>query len=84
MTIETRVRSTGNQAGGGGGGSADSGGLAGTGLFYVVYSGAVQLSAERILTAGSSITLTTDATAIYVTALSGGVNWTRHFVVMGG
>lgn len=39
---------------------------------YVVYSANATLSAERILTAGSSITLVTDATLIYVNALTGG------------
>ena len=39
---------------------------------YVTYSANATLSAERILTAGSSVTLVTDLTAIYVNALTGG------------
>lgn len=70
MTIETRLRNTGNQ-GGGGGSSSDSGGLASTGGFYVVYTADATLSREKILTAGSNVTIATDSTAIYINALTG-------------
>ena len=86
MTIETRLRNTGQQ-GGAGGGSSDSGGLAGTGGFYVAWSSDLLLSNEKVLTAGSSVIVRTDATAIYVDALtsasasSGGLASTGGFYV---
>ena len=48
--------------------SASSPIYAPTGGFYVVYSGMDVLSAERVLTAGSSVTITTDGTAVYINA----------------
>ena len=39
---------------------------------YVTWAANATLTAERILTAGSSVTIVTDATAIYVNALTGG------------
>ena len=39
---------------------------------YVTWAANAALTAERILTAGSSVTIVTDATAIYVNALTGG------------
>jgi len=67
MSIETRLRETGPR-GGGGGGSSDSGGLMGTGGFLVSWSSDPLLTNEKILSAGSSVTLHTDATAIYINA----------------
>ena len=72
MSIETRLRQTGNLGGGGGGGSSNSAGLAGTGGLYVVSSASPLLPNSRILTAGSSVTVVTDGTAIYVTAITSG------------
>lgn len=43
-----------------------------TGGEYVTYVANNTLSAERVLTAGSSVMLVTDATAIYINALTGG------------
>lgn len=56
---------------GGGGGSSNSAGLAGTGIFAVTYLADGTLSNEKILTAGSSVTLHTDSTSIYVNATTG-------------
>ena len=87
MSIETRLRETGPR-GGGGGGSSNSGGLAGTGGFYAVWSSDPLLSNEKIITAGANITLTTDATTITiaattgVAAASGGLMGTANFLVV--
>mgnify|MGYP001603975024 CR=1 FL=1 len=71
MSIETRVRETGPRGGGGGGGSSDSAGLAGTAPFYVLHtSGNSTLPSSRILTAGSSVLVRTDATNVYIDALT--------------
>ena len=53
------------------GASASSGGLAGTGGFYAVWSSDPLLSNEKVITAGSSVTLHTDDTAIYINATTG-------------
>lgn len=53
-----------------GGGSSNSAGLAGTGIFAVTYIADPTLPNERILTAGSSVVVRTDATAIYIDALT--------------
>ena len=50
------------------GAGASSGGLAGTGSFYAVWSSDPLLSNEKVITAGSSVTLHTDAGAIYINA----------------
>ena len=49
-----------------------TGGLAGTGGYYIVGSAQPLLPGSRILTSGSSTTVRTDATAIYVDAITGG------------
>ncbi len=72
MSIETRVRQTGQIGGAGGGGSSTSSGLAGLNQLYVVTSASPQLTGSRILTAGSSVTIVTDATSVYITALTPG------------
>lgn len=69
MSIETRLRNTGQQ--GGAGGSSSSSGLMGTGNFLVTWSADPLIANERILTAGANITLTTDATTITVAATTG-------------
>ncbi len=46
---------------------------AGTGSFYVTFAADPALSVEKTLTAGSSVTVVTDAAAIYVNALTGGL-----------
>jgi len=51
-----------------GGGSSNSAGLMGTGGLFVSYAADATMSAEKVLTAGSSITLRTDSTAIYIDA----------------
>ena len=71
MSIETRLRNTGDKPGGGGGGSSNTGGLASTGGAYVTYIADASLSNERILTAGANISLTTDATTITIAANTG-------------
>lgn len=43
-----------------------------TGGFYLAWSADTLLSNEKILTAGSSVTIVTDATAVYINALTGG------------
>ena len=68
MSIETRLRNTGQQGGVGGGGSSDSAGLAGSGGLYVVTSASPLLPNSRILAAGSSTLVRTDSTSIYVDA----------------
>ncbi len=52
--------------------SADTGagGGAPTNAEYVTYAGNGSLSNEKILTAGSSVTIVTDATAIYINAIT--------------
>ena len=54
----------------GAGGSSNSAGLAGTGIFAVTWGLDTTLSNEKILTAGSSVSIVTDATAIYINALT--------------
>jgi len=88
MTIETRLRNTGQQGGGGGGApSGDSGGLAGTGFYYLVGSNEAGLPASKVLSAGSSVTIHTDTTAFYINAItnagsgSGGLMGTANFLV---
>lgn len=49
---------------------ASSAGLAGTGSYYIVGSAQPLLPGSRILMAGSSITMVTDATAFYITAIT--------------
>ena len=39
---------------------------------YVTYAANATLTGERILTAGSSVTIVTDASAVYINALTGG------------
>jgi len=39
---------------------------------YITYSSNASLTAEKILTAGSSVTIVTDGTAVYINALTGG------------
>ena len=56
----------------GGGGSSTSAGLAGTGGYFIVGSAQPLLPGSRILTAGSSINVRTDATSIYIDATTGG------------
>lgn len=49
-----------------------------TGGFYVAWSSDILLSAEKVLTAGSSVNITTDSTAIYINALTnaaGGITY---------
>lgn len=53
--------------------SATSGGLAGTGGFYVTFSADGTLSADKVLTAGSNVTITTDGTTITISASTGAV-----------
>ena len=52
-----------------------SGGLAGTGGFYVSYAADATLSVEKVLTAGTGITLDTSSTAINVHAISKDYNY---------
>lgn len=52
------------------GGSSTSAGLMGTGNFLVSWSSDPLLTNEKILTAGSSITVRTDAGAIYIDAIT--------------
>lgn len=66
--LETRLRAfipdtTGGTAGGAGGASTAS--------TFITYSADGGLSAEKILTASNNITITTDATAIYISANTG-------------
>lgn len=51
--------------------SANSGGLMGTGGFFVAWSSDTTMSNEKVLTAGSSVTMHTDSTAIYINATTG-------------
>ena len=50
---------------------ASSGGLAGTGFYYLVGSSTPGLPNSKIMTAGSSVTMHTDATAVYINATTG-------------
>lgn len=68
----------------GGGGSSNSAGLAGTGIFAVSWSGDTTLSNEKILTAGSSVIVRTDATSIYIDAVTGGGVATNTNIGTGG
>lgn len=69
------------------GGAANSAGLAGTGPLYILQSGNSTLPNSKVITAGSSVTLTTDATSVYITAItntfagSGGLAGTGSFFV---
>lgn len=62
---------------------ASSAGLAGTGSFYAVWSADPLLSNEKVITAGSSVTTHTDATAIYINAITSGVANTGGVVQTG-
>lgn len=55
-----------------GGAASNSGGLASTGGLYVVTSASPLFPNSRILKAGSSVTIITDSTSIYITALTNG------------
>ena len=57
-----------NGASSGGSGSV----YAPTGGSYVTYASETALTSERILTAGSSVTIVTDATSVYINALTNG------------
>lgn len=70
MSIETRLRETGPK-GGGGGGSSNSGGLAGTGGLFAVYSTQTALPFSKVLSGGANVTLSTDATSIIISASTG-------------
>ena len=71
MSIETRLRSTGNQ-GGAGGSLASSGGLASTGGLFVVYSTQAALPFSKVLSGGNNVTISTNATSIIIAAVTGG------------
>lgn len=49
-----------------------------TGGFYAVYAADANLSAEKVITAGSSIVIITDATAIYISALTNAAGGTIY------
>lgn len=68
MSIETRLRNSGQQGGGGGGASSNSAGLAGTGGNFVTFSADASLSNEKVLTSGSSASIRTDGASVYVDA----------------
>ena len=70
MSIETRLRNTGQQGGGGGGSGTTSSGLAGTNPSYILNSGNATLPNSLIIKAGSSVVLGSDATSVYITALT--------------
>lgn len=53
-----------------GGGAASSGGLMSTGGLFVAWSSDTTMSNERVLMAGSSVTIITDATSIYINAIT--------------
>jgi len=72
MSIETRLRETGPKGGGGGGGLSNSGGLAGTGGLFAVYSTQTTLPFSKVLSGGANVTITTDATSILISATTGG------------
>jgi len=55
----------------GGGGSLNSGGLAGTGFYYLVGSNTPGLPLSKIVSAGSSVTIHTDSTSFYINAITG-------------
>lgn len=70
MTLETRLRNTGFPPSGGGSGSSNSSGLAGVSPYYLLNSGNSTLTNSLTLKAGSSVTLASDATAVYITAIT--------------
>lgn len=53
---------------GGGSASSSSAGLAGTGNFYILGSAASVLPNSKVLAAGTNVTITTDASSIFVSA----------------
>lgn len=55
-----------------------------TGGTYIVFSADTVLSAEKILTAGSSVTLVTDATAVYINALTNAAATNLVYAPTGG
>ena len=73
MSLETRLRSTGQQVGGGGG-SADSAGLAGNANFYLLTSGNGALANALVLTPGSSVTHHISGTGYYFNAITNGIS----------
>lgn len=60
--------------------SASSAGLAGTGSFYMAWSSDPLLSNEKVFTAGSSVTVRTDSTSIYVDAITAGFTPTGRLI----
>lgn len=52
--------------------SANSGGLAGTGMFYLMSTAQTSFPNSRQVLAGSSVTVVTDGTNLYINALTGG------------
>lgn len=74
MSLETRLRNTGQQFGvsTGSGGAANSAGLAGTGNNYVLHTTSnTGLPNSRVLVSGSIISIVTDATSIMPNLVSG-------------
>lgn len=89
MTIETRVRSTGNQGGGGGGGSSNSGGLAGTGLYYLLTSANSAFPNSLVAVQGSNVSFAVSGTNLTINATtssasnSGGLAGTGFYYIVG-
>ena len=87
MSLETRLRNTGQQ-GGGGGGSSDSAGLAGTGATYILSSLAVQFPNALYIRPGSSVTTHITGSNLFINAVtsasvnSGGLAGTGGFYVV--
>ena len=69
MSLETRLRNTGQQPGGGGG-SADSAGLAGTGATYVLSSLAVGFPNALYIRPGSSVTTHITGSNLFLNAIT--------------
>lgn len=76
MSLETRLRNTGQQGGVSSGSASSSAGLAGTDGLFVVTSASPLFPNSRILSAGSSVTIVTDSTRVYITALTPGAGVT--------
>lgn len=68
----------------GGGTSTSTAGLAGTGFYYIVGSSTPLLPNSKIITAGSSVTIATDSTSMYISATTGatGAPTSALYVVM--
>lgn len=84
MSIETRLRETGPRGGGGGGSSSNSGGLAGTGAYFILGSANASLPFSSVIQAGTSVSLSYSGTNLFVSSFSAGLLGTGGLTLTAG